>query len=140
MRPRTVLLFLASLPPLLAACSTNGAVTDSASVPVVAVDAGDATCHVARTDLTAGAVAFAATNKGSSVTEVYGYGEQDGAYRKIIGEVENIGPGTTRTLDVTLAPGSYEVACKPGQKGDGIRTRVTVSGSAAASGMASLQG
>lgn len=134
MRRRTALLPLLALPPLLAACASTTTTTDSASRPVVAVSAGDSSCDLARTDLTAGPATFAVTNKGSAQTEVYVYGEQDGAYKKIIGEVENIGPGTTRNLDVTLAAGSYEVACKPGQKGDGIRTRVTVSGGGSAAG------
>jgi len=62
------------------------------------------------------------------VTEVYVYGEQDGAYTRVISEVENIGPGTSRDMEVDLAGGTYEVACKPGQTGDGIRTQITVSG------------
>lgn len=128
MRPRAALLSLAVLPPLLAACGTEQTTTESASGPVVAVMAGDSTCDVADTELTSGPVTFAATNTGSSVTEVYVYGEQNGAYKRIVGEVENIGPGTKRNLDMTLAAGSYEVACKPGQKGDGIRARITVSG------------
>jgi uncharacterized cupredoxin-like copper-binding protein len=44
--------------------------------------------------------------------------------------VENIGPGLTRDLSVTLTGGKYEVACKPGQTGDGIRTKITVTGAA----------
>jgi uncharacterized cupredoxin-like copper-binding protein len=81
---------------------------------------------VARTDLSSGSTTFAVTNKGRDVTEVYVYGEGD----KVIGEVENIGPGTSRDFTVDLGAGTYEVACKPGQKGDGIRTEITVSGTA----------
>ena len=78
-------------------------------------------------------VTLAVTNKGSSTTEVYVYGEDDGEYTRVIGEVENIGPGTSRDLEVDLAGGSYEVACKPGQSGHGIRTPITVSGEGASS-------
>jgi hypothetical protein len=131
---RSVLLPLAALALLLAACGSGGTTTDGASRPVVAVTASDSRCEVARTELTAGPVTFAATNQGSSVTEVYVYGLDDGSYTKVIGEVENIGPGTTRELDTTLAAGAYEVACKPGQTGDGIRTRIGVSGGSAAGG------
>jgi iron uptake system component EfeO len=45
--------------------------------------------------------------------------------------VENIGPGTMRDLSVDLGAGTYEVACKPGQTGDGIRQKITVTGAAA---------
>jgi iron uptake system component EfeO len=43
----------------------------------------------------------------------------------IMGEVENIGPGTSRDLTVELDPGLYEVVCKPGMVGDGIATSIT---------------
>ena len=127
------LLFLGALAPLLAACGGDSAATGSASGGAVAVAAGNDSCDVERTDFEAGSVTLAVTNKGSSTTEVYVYGEDDGKYTRVIGEVENIGPGTSRNLEVDLAGGSYEVACKPGQTGDGIRTRITVSGEGASS-------
>ena len=74
--------------------------------------------EVARTDLDAGTSTFAVKNDGDDVTEVYVYADGD----EVKGEVENIGPGTSRDLDVDLTAGEYEVACKPGMKGDGIRT------------------
>ncbi len=45
---------------------------------------------------------FEVTNKGSKVTEVYVYGEQGGEFTKVISEVENIGPGTSRDMSVDL--------------------------------------
>jgi uncharacterized cupredoxin-like copper-binding protein len=92
----------------------------------VAVTATDSSCELAKTDLPSGSTTFAVTNKGGDVTEVYVYGEGD----KVMGEVENIGPGTSRDFTVDLGAGTYEVACKPGQKGDGIRTEITVAGTA----------
>ncbi len=92
----------------------------------IAVTATDSSCEVATTDLPSGSTTFAVSNKGNDVTEVYVYGEGD----KVMGEVENIGPGTSRDFTVDLGAGTYEVACKPGQKGDGIRTEITVSGTA----------
>jgi iron uptake system component EfeO len=44
----------------------------------------------------------------------------------VMTEKENIGPGTSATVAVDLAAGAYEVACKPGMTGDGIRTALTV--------------
>jgi uncharacterized cupredoxin-like copper-binding protein len=130
-----VVLFLSALTPLVASCGgADDAGTGSPSGATVAVAAGDDSCDVDRTELEAGAVTFAVTNKGSSTTEVYVYGEDDGKFTRVIGEVENIGPGTSRDLDVDLSGGSYEIACKPGQSGDGIRTPVTVSGAAGESG------
>ena len=51
----------------------------------------------------------------------------------MLGEVENITPGLTRTFHVEVAePGTYTTACKPGMKGDGIRGDFTVTGATAA--------
>jgi hypothetical protein len=100
----------------------------SGSSTEVAVTAGDDSCEIAETDLEAGDTTFAVTNDGSKVTEVYVYGESGGKFTKIVSEVENIGPGTSRDMDVALAAGDYEIACKPGQKGDGIRQAITVTG------------
>lgn len=109
-----------------AAASTAMAVTTGCSSgpsgPVVAVTATDSECRVATASLDAGAHTFEVRNAGGQVTEVYVYGPGD----KVITERENIGPGTTARFGVTLVPGSYEVACKPGQKGSGIRQPLTV--------------
>jgi iron uptake system component EfeO len=66
------------------------------------------------------------TNGGSKVTEFYLYGD-DG--KRIVGEVENIGPGITRELVLKVEPGNYITACKPGMTGDGIRAPFSVSDS-----------
>jgi uncharacterized cupredoxin-like copper-binding protein len=112
----------------LAGCGSN---SDGKSGGGVAITAKDDACQVANTQLEAGKTTFSVTNKGSKTTEVYVYGEQDGKYTKVISEVENIGPGLTRDLTADLAGGAYEIACKPGQTGDGIRTRITVAGAGA---------
>jgi iron uptake system component EfeO len=74
----------------------------------------------------AGTVTFKVKNTGSKVTEFYLYAE-DG--KRIVGEVENVGPGLTRDLVLTAAPGEYVSACKPGMEGDGIRGEFTVTDS-----------
>ena len=104
----------------LGVCTSTGDSTDA-----IAVTSTASKCTVAKTTLESGPTTFRVTNTGSDVTEVYVYTELD----EVKGEVENIGPGTARNLNVNLAAGSYEVACKPGQKGDGIRTPITVRGS-----------
>jgi plastocyanin len=105
----------------LAGCSSKDKGGES-----IAITATDTACEVATTELPSGSTTFAVTNKGGDVTEVYVYGDGD----KVMGEVENIGPGTSRDFTADLGAGTYEVACKPGQKGDGIRTEITVSGTA----------
>jgi hypothetical protein len=114
--------------PLLLAGAALAGCGGSSSGTEVEVSASEDGCTVSDTELAAGSTTFAVTNDGDQVTEVYVYGEKDGAYTKVVSEVENIGPGTSRDMDVDLAAGSYEVACKPGQKGDGIRQKVTVTG------------
>jgi iron uptake system component EfeO len=118
--PRTTRAALLALlaPLVLAGCG------GSAPAAAVAVAAGDARCDLGRTALAAGVHTFAVTNSGSATTEVYVYGPGDA----IVGEVEDVAPGTTRELVVQLREGRYEVTCKPGQKGDGIRTAVVVTG------------
>jgi len=95
----------------------------------IAVRASDTECQVARTEADAGVITFEVANRGNKVTEFYLYAEGD----RIMGEVENIGPGLTRRLIVEVAEGgSYTTACKPGMSGDGIRGEFTVNGDAAA--------
>lgn len=106
----------------LVACSS----TDTAGA--VAITATDSGCRVAKTDLAAGARSFNVTNGGDKVTEVYVYADGD----KVVAERENIGPGTSAIFTADLAAGTYEVACKPGQTGDGIRQTITVTGSGGA--------
>ncbi len=107
---------------VLAACSTGEA-------GPIAVTASDTTCDVERAEAAAGTVEFSVTNTGTSVNEFYVYAEGD----RVMGEVENIGPGLTRTFLVELAqPGSYETACKPGMVGDGIRSAFVVTGESTA--------
>lgn len=91
----------------------------------VVVEATDTECKVSRTTAAAGTVEFQVSNKGEQVNEFYIYAK-DG---RVLGEVENITPGLSRTLKVELSqPGTYETACKPGMKGDGIRADFTVTG------------
>jgi iron uptake system component EfeO len=106
----------------LTACTGQATAEGSA----IAVDAGDDACRVATTSLDAGTHEFEVRNGGGQVTEFYVYAEGD----RIMGEVENIGPGLARTLHVELPAGRYEAACKPGMTGDGIRTTLTVRGAA----------
>ena len=103
-----------------AACSSD----DKASAGTTVVVATDTDCKPAKTDFAAGKITFEVKNEGSKPTEMYVYGHDD----KFISEIENIGPGTSRNLSVDLKAGDYELACKPGQTGDGIRAPIKVTG------------
>ncbi|GAA5064409.1 iron uptake system protein EfeO [Nocardia callitridis] len=121
----TVLVLTAALalPALLAACTSKDAGGDGA----ITVTADDSNCEVARDTAATGTATFAVTNNGAKVTEFYVYGTGD----RVLGEVENIGPGITRQLIVALPdPGTYQTACKPGMVGNGIRHDFTVTGQA----------
>ncbi|MFI5685522.1 cupredoxin domain-containing protein [Streptomyces sp. NPDC051636] len=115
--------------PLLAACGGNDSTGSGGDK--VAITATDTACKVAKSELQAGRTTFGVTNEGDKTTEVYVYGEHDGAYDRVVSEVENIGPGISRDMTVKLGGGTYEIACKPGQSGNGIRQKITVTGAKA---------
>ncbi|MFD7284506.1 iron uptake system protein EfeO [Streptomyces sp. NPDC059863] len=94
----------------------------------VQVTAADDSCEVSKKEFPAGHVELAVENKGTKVTEVYLLFPDD----RIVTERENIGPGTKARITAEVKAGSYEIACKPGMKGDGIRQKVTVTGGTAA--------
>ena len=107
-------------PVLLAGC-TQKATSDGA----ITVTSTNDACDLASTEATTGNVDFAVTNSGDKVTEFYVYGTNN----RVLGEVENIGPGLSGNLSVEIVePGTYTVACKPGMVGTGIRTELTVGG------------
>jgi len=113
-----------TMAPVAAALLLVGCASSSKGA-TIAINASDTTCEVSATRLDAGAHTFHVSNDGKDVTEVYVYAEGD----KVVTEKENIGPGTSADFTADLAAGHYQVACKPGQKGDGIRTDIHVSGS-----------
>jgi len=110
----------------LSACSiTQSNESDEGSGPIRVTSSNDA-CQLSTTRAPSGTVVFRVENTGSKVTEFYLLGE-DGL--RIVGEVENIGPGLSRDLVTRVAPGSYVTACKPGMSGKGIRDAFTVTDS-----------
>jgi iron uptake system component EfeO len=110
--------------PALAACTQNAADTSTAEGSgTIHVTASDTACEVSSDSAPAGALTFEVTNGGSKVTEFYLY-SADG--RRIVGEVENIGPGLQGRLIATAEQGSYLTACRPGMSGKGIRAGFTV--------------
>jgi len=101
---------LVVLPPGLAACGRGGG-SDDTSGAVEVVSTNNA-CTPARSSFPPGKVKLAVKNNSSSATELYVY--EDG---KVLTEVENVGPGTSRSLTATLKAGKlYQLSCKPGGK------------------------
>ena len=112
-----------------AAAPSGGGASGAAAAPAgpITVQAADTACQVSTGEAPAGTITFNITNGGSKVTEFYLYGTGD----RIMGEVENIGPGLSRQLIVEVPDGGpYTTACKPGMIGDGIRAPFTVTGTA----------
>ncbi|WP_221177012.1 iron uptake system protein EfeO [Nocardioides pocheonensis] len=122
--------------PLTACSLTQSNKSDGAegSGPITVTSSATA-CELSSTKAGSGRVTFRIKNTGSKVTEFYLYAE-DG--KRIVGEVENIGPGLTRDLVVSVAPGTYVTACKPGMEGDGIRGKLTVTDSGRKSSVADV--
>lgn len=116
--PRTAFIVALAAVVLMAACAGGS------GTPVVTLTASNDACAPAKTELDAGKTTFRIHNQGDQVTEVYVYAAGD----RVVTERENIGPGTSADLTANLAAGTYELACKPGQTGEGIRATVTVTG------------
>jgi iron uptake system component EfeO len=93
----------------------------------VHVTAKDDSCTVSRTTFPAGHLQLAVENQGSRVTEV----ELLFPDGRIATERENLGPSTRATVTAEVKSGTYNIACIPGMKGEGIRKKVTVTGGAA---------
>ena len=83
---------------LTGACVAN----PTASGGAIGVTSTDDACTVSTTTTPSGTVAFDVANKGSKVTEFYLMAD-DGL--RIVAEVENIAPGTSRALSATSSPG-----------------------------------
>ncbi|MFE4870801.1 iron uptake system protein EfeO [Streptomyces sp. NPDC056682] len=109
-------------------CADKSDAKGAGAGDAIQVTATDDSCKLSKTEFPAGHVKFDVENKGSKVTEVYLLFPDD----RIVAERENIGPGLKQQLTAEVKAGSYEVACKPGMKGDGIRQKVTVTGGTAA--------
>ncbi|PSK62304.1 Iron uptake system component EfeO [Micromonospora sp. MH33] len=108
----------------LTACGDDDPAPKGDQVPVTATDTS---CEVATTLFNPGAVTFTVTNRGQQATGVYLYGREDAGFTKVVAEAADVAPGKTGDLRATLATGQYEVACRPGRQGDGVRIRITVS-------------
>ncbi len=115
----------------VAALALTGCVANTpAGGDALTVTSNDTACEVSAVSTPSGTLAFDVTNEGSQVTEFYLLAS-DGL--RIVGEVENIAPGASRTLTVVAQPGEYFTLCKPGMIGEGVgRAGFQVTGDAVA--------
>lgn len=119
-RAALALPFVIALPVTLASCADKD---DSA--PSFTVTANDDSCDLNSYDAKTGNNSFEVTNNGGKITEFYVYTSGG----RVVGEVENIGPGASRKLLVSIPEaGTYQVTCKPGMVGDGISHDLMVTG------------
>lgn len=136
MRPTTIAIACATAALLpLTGCSLTESNKTSTKDGAITVTSSSTTCELSRTQAKAGTVSFKVENTGDAVTEFYLY-KADGT--SVVGEVENIGPGLTRSLVARVEAGSYITACKPEMKGKGIRAPFKVTGSS--QGAAAIEG
>ncbi|MFD0069490.1 cupredoxin domain-containing protein, partial [Streptomyces sp. NPDC127574] len=98
--------------------------SDAKNGDAIQVTAADSTCDTSVKSVPAGQVTLKIENKGSKATEVEILFPDD----RIVSEKENIGPGTKYTLTAEVKAGAYEIACRPGMKGLGVRQKLTVTG------------
>ncbi|MFI1163049.1 iron uptake system protein EfeO [Streptomyces sp. NPDC020801] len=109
----------------MTACTAKSGAKDGEAIRVTAADS---TCRTSTASVPAGQVTLRIENKGAKATEVEIVLPDD----RIVSEKENIGPGTRYTLTAEVKAGSYEIACRPGMKGHGVRQKLTVTGGSAA--------
>lgn len=102
----------AALAATLTGCVPNEA---TASDEAIAVTLTDTSCTVSTNRAKAGPITFQVTNSGSDVNEFELLATDK---LRIVGEKENIGPGTTVNYVVQLAEGDYFSACRKGMVGE----------------------
>jgi iron uptake system component EfeO len=112
----------------LTAVTACTAKSDAKDGDAIQVTAADSKCTTSAKSIPAGQVTLKIENTGSKATEVEILFPDD----RIVSEKENIGPGTKYTLTAEVKAGSYEIACRPGMKGHGVRQKLTVTGGSVA--------
>lgn len=113
----TALGIVATLSVGLTGCVLNNSTTGEA----ISVTSSATECALSSTEAPAGTIQFEVLNTGDVTTEFYILAN-DGM--RVVGEVENIGPGLSRNLLIQAAAGTYYTVCKPGGTGTGIGNAV----------------
>ncbi len=107
----------------LSGCVANTAGSDSASSASesggengpLTVTIADDSCQVSVNTTPSGTTVFSLTNNGTVRNEFEILAEDK---LRIVGERENLGPGTTVEYTIVLQPGTYYTACKKNMVGD----------------------
>ena len=110
-------LSLLVLPLTLTGCVANtpsGGDTAADGNAPIEVTITDDTCEVSTSEVPSGRVNFRLTNKGTVRNEFEILAPDK---LRIVGERENLGPGTTTDYTVLLEPGEYVTACKKNMVG-----------------------
>jgi iron uptake system component EfeO len=114
---------------LLTGCVANqpaGGIATASGDGAIIVTATADSCTASANSVTSGHSTFRVNNAGDKTTEFYLLAA-DGL--RIVAEKENIAPGASVELTVTLQPGSYFTACKPGMRGENVgKAEFTVTG------------
>lgn len=101
--------------------ATSAATGGDAAGTVIDVDEKDFTIELSTMELTPGTYTFVTTNNGQTThaLEIEGQGVEE--------ETEDIAPGDTAELTVTLVAGEYELYCPVGNHKDmGMKLDITV--------------
>jgi iron uptake system component EfeO len=102
----------------LTGCVPNNTNTSSGSSgKSVSVKASDDSCDLSTQSAPSGPITFSISNSGSDVTELEILASDK---LRIVGEKENVGPGTTPKYVAQLEAGTYYLSCKPGMVGSGV--------------------
>ena len=121
---------LAAVAALPLALTLTSCVENAANADSIEVTSDADTCAVSTDSAESGARTFKINNTGNQVTEFYLLAS-DGL--RVIAERENIAPGETADLTVSLMPGDYFTACRPGLRGPNVgQSAFTVTGEAVA--------
>lgn len=124
--PARPVLLLAAAPLLVAPLVGCASKSGGGSSPI-AVQAGKGTCTVAPAAVKATQVSVNVNWTGEGPGEVYLYAKDDaGAFTKVVGEVEDLTDGLTKTFTADVTPGAYEIACKTSATDPGTRRPLQV--------------
>ncbi|AKE41960.1 putative periplasmic lipoprotein involved in iron transport [Corynebacterium kutscheri] len=106
----------------LSACVANEPTTstDSTTHEAIAVEIKDDSCDVELSEVASGQLKFRLSNAGTVRNEFEILAEDQ---LRIVGERENLGPGTTTDYTLVLQPGTYYTACKKNMVGQLVDVR-----------------
>ncbi|WP_309234007.1 iron uptake system protein EfeO [Dietzia sp. SYD-A1] len=100
---------------VLAGCTANTASSGPGGAEPLEVTINGAQCEVSAAEVPSGTARFTLVNAGTEPNEFEILADDK---LRIVGERENLGPGTTTDFTVVLEPGTYYTACKPNMVGE----------------------